>query len=66
MKKIKQSVTGDKPKIIKHELKDKKLMISGNFLKQKKKKKKEKKRNIMNEELRIEQLDIRTFFEQQE
>ena len=33
MKKIKQSVTGNKPKIIKHELKDKKLMVSGNFLK---------------------------------
>ena len=44
MKKIKQSVTGNKPKIIKHELKDKKLMISGNVLKQKKKKKKEKKK----------------------
>ena len=42
MKKIKQSVTANKLKIIKHELKDKKLMIFGNFLKQKKKKKKEK------------------------
>ena len=38
MKKIKQSVMGKKPEIIKDKLKDEKLMISGHFLREKKKK----------------------------
>ena len=38
MKKIKQSVMGKKPEIIRDKLKDEKLMIFGHFLRQKKKK----------------------------
>ena len=38
MKKIKQSVMGKKPQIIRDKLKDEKLMTFGHFLRQKKKK----------------------------